>query len=434
MTRTASAVVAVSLAAAIASAEQATGQGPVASQEPTTGAAPTAAPDASPDPADGTKDLMDVLRELRHKPPPPPPGPEDYKKRMVAGAPVVSYSPTSGVGAGFAGNVAFYKGHPQTTRISSVVASVIGTTKEQLLASAKMNVSAVDNSWHLEGDNRFYWTSQETYGLGTDTLEDDAIDQKFNYFRVYNTLYRQLHKDLFLGAGFLYNIHNDVKPPPDDEDASAAWPDSPYVTYSEQYGFDLDSQTSAGASVHLLLDSRDGAINPSRGWYAKLSYLMFFEGFLGGTSDWQQTSYDLRTYVKLSKDARHKLAFWSFGDLVTGGVAPYLDLPATGADTYARSGRGYPQGRFRGQRMLYGELEYRWTVTKNELFGVVAFVNAQTLTNEQSGEKLFDSVAPGVGVGFRFMLNKRSKTNLCFDIGRGENGSKAVYFAVQEAF
>jgi hypothetical protein len=32
------------------------------------------------------------------------------------------------------------------------------------------------------------------------------------------------------------------------------------------------------------------------------------------------------------------------------------------------------------------------------------------------------------------MLNKRSKTNLCFDIGFGKDGSRAAYFAVQEAF
>jgi hemolysin activation/secretion protein len=119
---------------------------------------------------------------------------------------------------------------------------------------------------------------------------------------------------------------------------------------------------------------------------------------------------------------------------VTGGVAPYLDLPATGMDTYGRSERGYPQGRFRGEKMLYGELEYRWTVTGNGLFGLVAFLNAQTLSNEESGEKLLDSYAPGAGFGFRLMLNKRSQTNLCFDIGWGKEGSRAVYFAVQEAF
>jgi hypothetical protein len=50
---------------------------------------------------------------------------------MIAWAPVISYNPASGVGIGAAGNVAFYRGHPDHTRISSLVGSLIGTTKEQ---------------------------------------------------------------------------------------------------------------------------------------------------------------------------------------------------------------------------------------------------------------------------------------------------------------
>jgi len=160
-----------------------------------------------------------------------------------------------------------------------------------------------------------------------------------------------------------------------------------------------------------------GSINPSRGLYASFFYRAFFEGFLGGASDWQQLSYDARTYLRLTRDARHKLSFWFSGDFVTSGVAPYLDLPATGWTPYGRAGRGYPQGRFRGQDLVYGEAEYRWTVTKNGLFGVVAFLNTETFSNEQTGEELFDSFASGAGLGLRVMLNKRSQTNLCFDVG-----------------
>jgi outer membrane protein assembly factor BamA len=381
------------------------------------------------EPSRPTKDIFDVIRDWRHKTAPPPP---NYRKRMFAGAPVVSYSPTSGAGLGVAGNIAFFKGHPDTTRISSVVASLIATSEKQLLGSAKINASTANNSWRLQGDNRFYWTSQDTYGLGTDTTDADGVDQKYNQFRVYETVYREVRRNVFLGAGFLYDLHTNVEP--NDTGAEEAWPDSPYVQYSERYGFDPASQGSAGASLHALVDTRDSAINPSRGGYANASYLMFFEGLLGGTSSWEQFSYDLRTYVRLSRDAHHKLAFWTFGNLVTGGVAPYLDLPATGMDTYGRSGRGYPQGRFRGEQMLYGEVEYRWTVTGNGLFGMVAFFNAQTLSNKESGERLFDSWAPGGGFGFRLMLNKRSQTNLCLDIGFGKEGSQGVYFAVQEAF
>ena len=378
-----------------------------------------------------TTDVFDLLRALRHKPPPPPPGPDDYKQRMIAGAPVVSYGPTSGIGFGVAGNMATYNGPPETTRISSTVANVIATSKKQLLINAKMNNWTRDNGWHLAGDNRFYWTSQKTYGLGTDTSAADAVDQKYDTFRVYDALHRRVGPDLFLGAGLLYSIHRDVRPT--DDAATEEWAASPYVTYSEANGFDPVSQTSAGFSVRALYDSRDSPINPDRGWYASVSHLLFFEDFLGGTSDWQQVSYDLRGYARLSRDARHKIAVWLSGDFVAHGTAPYLDLPATGMDTYGRAGRGYAQGRFRGEDLVYGEVEYRWTVTKNGLFGMVGFLNTQTLSNEQTGERLFDSLATGAGFGFRLLLNKRSKTNLCFDIGWGKGGSRAAYFGIQEA-
>jgi hypothetical protein len=168
--------------------------------------------------------------------------------------------------------------------------------------------------------------------------------------------------------------------------------------------------------------------------FAALEYQTFFEGFLGGTSSWQQLNVEGRTYFRLSPDARHRLALWAFGNLVTGGEAPYLDLPATAMDTYGRSGRGYVQGRFRGERLGYGEIEYRWTVKRNGLLGLVAFLNTETLSNEDTGEKLFDSFATGGGVGLRLMMNKRSRTNLGFDVGVGNDGKTRIYFGVQEAF
>ncbi len=378
-----------------------------------------------------TRDLFDLVRDWRHKPPPPPPGPDDYKKWMVAAAPVVTYSPTSGFGIGAAGNMAVYQGFPNTTRISSIVASVTATTKSQVLVNAKINGTTKDNRRTFQSDNRLYWTSQKTYGLGTDSTEDAAVDQKYDYFRFFETMYFRVARNAYLGAGFHYSNHTNVRAA--DEEAEAAWPTSPYVEYSEQHGFDLESQTSAGFSVNLLLDSRDGAINPSRGWHARLSYAALLKGFLGGDSDWQMINYDARTYFRLTPDARHKLAFWTYGDFVIAGTGPYLDLPATGMDPYGRGGRGYPQGRFRGERLVYGEVEYRWTVTKSGLFGMVAFLNTQTYGGEQTGEELFDSFATGGGVGARLMLNKKSQTNLCLDIGWGKEG-KAVYFAVQEAF
>ena len=99
-------------------------------------------------------------------------------------------------------------------------------------------------------------------------------------------------------------------------------------------------------------------------------------------------------------------------------------LPTT-PDPPAPSGRGYIQGRFRGERMAYGELEYRWTVKRNGLLGIVAFLNTETLSNEDTGERLFDAFATGGGVGLRLMMNKHSKTNLAFDVVEATTGRPA---------
>jgi hypothetical protein len=123
-----------------------------------------------------------------------------------------------------------------------------------------------------------------------------------------------------------------------------------------------------------------------------------------------------------------------FADMIVGGVAPFLDLPGTGLDTYGRSARGYSEGQFRGERLAYGEIEYRGTLMKNGLLGMVAFVNATTISNLQQDEHLFESVAIAGGAGLRLLINKRSKTNLCFDFGVGKNGSRGIYLAVQETF
>jgi hypothetical protein len=406
---------------------------------PGTIAGPQSAPAVQQEQASGqgeqieTMDAFDLLRKLRHKEPSDKERAAwDYRKRMVAFAPVIGVKPSSGVLVGAAGNVAFYRGDPKTTHISSVVGSLTFSSKKQTALSGRFTMFTRDDRWRIEGDNRLQWTSQDTYGLGAGTAPGDKVNAKYTFFRVYETAYYRVRPSLFAGVGLHFNDHTSVRPGSDvTEDA---WAESPYVQYSQEHGFALDTQISAGASVNLLVDSRDNPINADRGWLANASYRPFFKDFLGGDSTWQELYVDVRTYAKVARDGRQKLAFWVYGDLVVGGVAPYLDLPATAMDTYGRSGRGYGEGRFRGERLLYGEIEYRATLMRSGLLGMVAFLNTTTVTNLQTGERLFHTFATGGGLGLRLLINKHSKTNLCLDFGLGEQGSHGVYLAIQEAF
>jgi outer membrane protein assembly factor BamA len=378
-------------------------------------------------------DVFDLLRQLRRKgEPPEEPVPWDPSKRMMAFAPIIGYKPTSGLMFGIGGNIARFLGDPGTTRISSAVISLTFSMKKQTALTGRYTAFTRDDRWRVEGDNRAQWTSQDAYGLGTGTVPADRINAKYNFFRVYETGYYRLRPNLFAGLGVHYNAHTDIRPGSGVADDD--WQRSPYMTYTVDHGFPVDGQTSAGTSVNLLFDNRDSVINANRGVYLNTSYRTFFEDVLGGDSTWQELYLDARTYAPVTKGGRTKLAFWLFGDFVTGGYAPYLDLPATGMDTYGRSGRGYGEGRFRGERMLYGEVEYRAQLMRDGLLGMVVFLNVTTITNLETGERLFHTYAPGGGAGLRLLINKRSKTHLCLDVGFGKDGSRGVYLAVQEAF
>jgi outer membrane protein assembly factor BamA len=273
------------------------------------------------------------------------------------------------------------------------------------------------------------WTSQNTYALGTGTPTSSGANAKFNSVRLYESAYRAIGHGMFVGGGLNISDHSDVRA---GRSGTTAWDNSAFVAYAKANGFSAEHQTSSGTSAGFRLDTRDNAINPDRGWLSAATYRTFFNGFLGGDSNWQELALDVRTYKKLTTSGRQKLAFWFLGDLVTGGRAPFFDLPTTGAD--GRSARGYSEGRYRGDHLLYGETEYRGTVTSNGLIGFVAFANVTTVSDATRGTALFDSVAPAGGIGMRVLLNKRSKTNLCTDYGWGRNGSRGFYLSIQEAF
>jgi hypothetical protein len=416
-------------AALMIAASQATAEAVQSAVSAADAATPIAAEQQVPETGDMV-DVTDLIRKIRNKP-----AAEttefDYRKPMRAIAPVIGAKPSSGVIVGVAGNVGFFRGDPATTRISSAVASATFTSKKQAGINAHTMMFGRGDRWLLELDDRFQWTSQETFGLGTSTASTEGEVVRFDFYRLHQVAYLQVRQNLFAGGGLHFDNHTDVHP---DDDEQAQWPQSAYYQYSVANGLPLDSQISAGPSVEMLWDSRDSFINPSRGWLARANYRALFDGFLGGDASWEKVNLDLRTYVPLSADRRHKLAAWAYTDLVVDGVAPYFDLPSTASDSYGRSGRGYAEGHFRGEKLAFIELEYRGPLLRNDFLGMVAFVNTTTIANRQAGEQLFDDFAPGAGAGLRLLLNKRSRTNLAFDVGFGENGNRGVYLTVQEAF
>ena len=117
---------------------------------------------------------------------------------------------------------------------------------------------------------------------------------------------------------------------------------------------------------------------------------------------------------------------------MTFGKAPYLNLPSNGWDTYGRGGRGYLPGRIRGSDQIYIEAEYRWTLTRDGLWGAVVFVNGTSTMDPDTG--IFSRLDHGAGVGLRIKFNKNTSTNLCLDYGWGRDDSHYFFLGMTEVF
>jgi hypothetical protein len=378
---------------------------------------------------DARTDLFDLIRKLREKP--PEEAVKGDRRVVFTIVPIIGAKPTTGFRAGAGANIEFALGDPTTTRISVLNGDTTISSQGQFGAGAVLLLYGPHNRWKFEGRNSFKGARNGNVVLGTRAGPGGAPEIDYDSVRLFNTYLYRVWRQLYAGAGLSYARQAGIEP--DSEDA-AGWDSSPFVTYSTEHAFTLSTQTAAGPGILLLIDSRDNQNDAFRGWYFSSEYSFNFKNFLGGDSSWSNLYTDVRTYKVLSRDRRHRLAFWVFGDFVTSGRAPYLSLPTTGGDPQGRSARGYAEGHFRGERLVYGEAEYRATVTGNGFLGVVSFLNVTTASNEQTSEKLFDAGAVAGGVGLRFLLRKRSRTNICLDFGWGRHGSFGVYLGLGDAF
>lgn len=370
--------------------------------------------------------------------------------------PVLAANPANGFMYGVAPSASWLMGDVSTTSRSSMVSSIIYTTKKQLILTLKTNVFLKDDSWNLMGDWRYFVTSQPTYGLGTgpqsaklvsegfptdyndgnltNGIEDPQM-MEFTYVRFHETFLKRIQETrFFAGVGYHLDIHSKINDQLLDLDTMPQTITSHYA-YSTKNDFDPTGYTLSGISLNGLYDSRDNSIFPYSGRYAFVSFKINPE-FLGSAKSSSTLWLEYRDYFPINKNRpRHQIAVWAYGNFVTSGQVPYLDLPAVGWDQFGRSGRAYPQGRFRGQDINYFEAEYRLPLQKEkETFGLVAFVNATTASNRDAGQSLYEYINPGAGLGLRIMINKKARTNLALDYAWGSYGASGFYLSVNEAF
>ncbi len=274
-----------------------------------------------------------------------------------------------------------------------------------------------------------HWMGEEVSDEGL------LFPMKFIYVKIHEIVNKKIVGKLYGGLGYHLDYYYSITDTSYHE-ATASTPElqTPHHYYSDKNEFSTEKYSLSGVSLNVVYDTRDNQISPYKGMYANINYRIN-PTFLG--SDQPSTSLwlEFRTYKGLSKNTpRHLIGFWTFGSFNLSGKLPYLTMPSLGDDQRARSGRGYTNGRYRGDNLLYAETEYRFPISQcTKILGGVLFVNAVTASNRQNNVELFQYIKPAVGVGIRVMVNKYFRTNINLDYAIGKQ-SKGFYFSGQETF
>jgi outer membrane protein assembly factor BamA len=391
------------------------------------------------------KDLGDVVRMALNKPPKIKPSSEGSLLLL----PIIGSNPATGFMLGVGGQYAFMV--PGSTLYSAFMGSVQVTTKSQFLFLLKNNIYTKNNRYFFSGDWRFQIFSQDTWGLGTNSPEAGIINyqynilglqtsrdslaqpMKFDFARFHQSVSIKIKDGFYAGLGYQFDSYFKIVDQKLRLNAGDTLLTSHYA-YNDKYGFSKTQYYSSAINVNFILDTRDNMINAYKGVYAMLSWRGGLK-ILGNRDNTNMFQFEWRSFHGLSEsNPRHLIAFWLMGNFSKPGELPYMILPATGYDQRSRSGRGYTQGRYRGNNLVYGEAEYRFPISKRGgVLGGVLFANASTASNQAQDLKLFASVRPGYGLGLRIMADKRSRTNLSIDYGFGHNSS-GFYLAASETF
>lgn len=365
------------------------------------------------------KDIIDVINSLRGK---QKAAKKDTAKRRyyLSLLPSAGYTLSTGFAVDLSGSAVFYTNPTKQGKLSNVFSNITYDQHQQFLFHTNSVIWSKHEDYAFIGDWRFLKYPENTFGLGSLTTKSATNLLDYKYLRFYETVLKRVASNFYTGFGYNLDFHYNIS-----EGGNA----DGTVSDFRKYGYNAKS-VSSGLTYNLLYDDRLNPVNPINGIYANAIYRTNFS-FLGSDMQWQSLTFDLRKYVRTSKRNNNVLAFWMLDWVTLGGNPPYLDLPSIGWDNSGNTGRGYPQGRFRGRSMLYLESEYRFNISRNQLFGGVLFANAESFSNYSNNH--FDKVLPAFGPGLRIKFNKQARTNLCVDYGIGLH-SQGFFVNLGEVF
>ena len=355
--------------------------------------------------------------------------------------PNIAANPTIGAQIGIKAVAGRKLGDDPNTFLSVAATSASITSKGIIYFYINHNIFTPGNKWNFQGNIVAAKTVSPDYGLGIGrtitggTAPDNVLADPSHkvypvhslYFNVREKAYKEIKKNLFVGAGLSFEVRRDIDLKDTTNNAT------PSSVYNNRHGFPTNHYAANGFLFNVEYITRD---NPNRAYKG-----IFFDGgirinqtWIGSTKNSVQLTTDIRKYISLSEERPETvLALWNWGSYLLSGNIPYLELPGTAKDVSFRSGRGYTSQYFKGTKYNDTEAEFRFPITRNKFLSGVAFGSMQT-ANDEHGTKLFQIFQPGYGAGLRVLFNKATRTNLALDYAFGKFGNKGFFLNLNESF
>ncbi len=333
--------------------------------------------------------------------------------------PSIEYSLITGVAASINSNVVFPKKYKNA---SFIYFDAKQSIKKQTILEMVSNLWFANDQLNFNTDWSIMRFPQQDFGLGENSSLKLYDQLDYSYLKLHQTLSRRISKDFYVGAGIRFDYHWRI--------ADTSSINKPLYGFRE-YGFS-NASLSNGLSLNVLYDTRRNAVHPVGGENYFQSVLRTNSKWLGSSAAWSSMTLDARKYISFPKGSNNIIALWSYNVMTLTGVPPYLVLPHTAVDPFKNTGRGYIQGRYRGNSILMQEFEYRFGITENGFLGGVVYGNIQSVKGLQSNK--FSAPIPGYGIGLRIKYNKKSNTSVALDYAWGKDGSRGFFMNLGEVF
>ena len=383
-------------------------------------------------------DFGDLTRNILH------PGKKAdtlHNRSGITVVPNIAANPTIGGQLGIKAVAGRRLGNDPNTLFSIAATSASITTKGILYFYFNHNVFTPGNKWNFQGNLVVAKTVTPDFGFGigrsisggsaTDSVLADPTHKAYAIHSIYYNLrekvYKNVAKNLFVGAGLSFEIRRQI------DQADTVNNATPSSVYNNRHGFPQDRYSANGFLFNVEYITRDNPNRAYKGIYFDAG-IRVNQTWIGSTKNSAQLTSDFRKYFSLSAASPETvIALWNWGSYLLGGSIPFLELPGTARDGTFRSGRGYTTQYFKGTQFNDTEAELRFPIMTNKFISGVVFGNLQS-SNDAQGTKLFQVFQPGYGGGFRILFNKATRTNLALDYAFGQFGNKGFFLNLNESF